>query len=304
MVTDTDMETDAEAPRQLLDPTTGRPVLMSPVRQRRPMHTAPNARARPCPFCPGHEDQTPPETDRTPANSDSWCGRAFPNKYPASRHHEVIAEGGAHFEQPADLDVATWREVLALWQRRITALEARDEVRCAYLFKNVGALAGASIAHNHTQLIGLAELPPRLQLEQEQAARLGTCPWCATMATAASDGRLVFDSTAHVVLAPDPPKLPNETWLLPRACDDDFLATDLESLAEALHAMFRAVAAGLGQPAFNCWLHRVPGAGFHWHLELQPRTGQMAGLELGGDMYINSFLPAESAAKLRRGLES
>ena len=58
------------------------------------------------------------------------------------------------------------------------------------------------------------------------------------------------------------------------------------------------------------WLHRVPqpllhkGEHFHWHFELQPRTGQLAGLELVGDMYINS-VPAQAAAqRLRDGATS
>ena len=46
----------------------------------------------------------------------------------------------------------------------------------------------------------------------------------------------------------------------------------------------------------------MPRARFHWHFELQPRTGQLAGLELGGDMYINSISAVASAEKLRLGL--
>jgi UDPglucose--hexose-1-phosphate uridylyltransferase len=181
-------------------------------------------------------------------------------------------------------------------------MESRREVACAYVFKNVGALAGASISHNHTQILGLAELPPRLVLEANQARQFGRCPWCNSLATAEAEGRLVFGAAHHVVLAPEPPKLPHETWLLPRACDDDFLTTDVDSLAAALQAMFLAVQRGLGQPAFNLWQHRIPGRPFHWHFELQPRTGQMAGLELGADMYINSVTARASAAKLRAGL--
>jgi UDPglucose--hexose-1-phosphate uridylyltransferase len=184
----------------------------------------------------------------------------------------------------------------------VQAIERQPGVACAFLFKNVGALAGASIAHNHAQVLGLHELPPRLQLEVAQAARLPHCPWCATSATAERDGRLVFRAASHVVLAPEPPKLPHETWLLPTRCDDDLLTTDLDSLAQALHALFVAVAHGLGRPAFNLWLHRAPGHRLHWHFELQPRTGQMAGLELGGDMYINSVPAVTSAARLRDGL--
>jgi UDPglucose--hexose-1-phosphate uridylyltransferase len=298
---------DEPEPYTVVEPTTGRPILMAPRRQHRPMQTGANAGAEPCPFCPGHEHDTPPEVDAarlagSAVDGPGWTSRAFPNKFPANRHHEVIAEGATHAEQPGDLDVATWRAAVRLWQRRVQALEALPGVRCAYLFKNVGALAGASIAHNHSQVLGLPELPPRLVLEQQHAAALSDCPWCRTARAAAAEQRLVFASRHHVVLAPDPPKLPHETWLLPRACDDDFVRTDADSLGEALHALFVAVARGLRRPAFNLWLHRVPGARFHWHFELQPRTGQMAGLELGGDMYINSLPAGVSVQRLRAGL--
>ena len=294
-------------PRTVHDPTTGRPILLAPRRQQRPMHTGPQANAGACPFCQGQEAETPPEVGAvrdagTAADAPGWTARAFPNKYPANLHHEVSAEGRAHREQPCDLTLADWRDSLALCRARIRALEARPGIACAFLFKNVGALAGASIAHNHSQVLGLPALPPRLQLELQQAAALPHCPWCATLATAEAEGRLVHRSAQHAVIAPEPPKLPHETWLLPTRCDDDFLATDLDSLAEALHALFTAVAHGLGRPAFNVWLHRAPGARFHWHFELQPRTGQLAGLELGGDMYINALPAATSAAKLRAGL--
>ena len=288
-------------PRTLVEPTTGRPILMAPLRQQRPMHTGAAKAHGPCPFCPGQERQTPPEVDAdrtpgTPTDAPGWTVRAFPNKYPANAHHEVIAEGDGHAEQPADLDVATWRRVLVVWQRRLRALEARPGVACTFPFKNVGAPAGASIAHNHSQVLGLAEPPPRLALEAAQASSLGRCPWCATLASAADEGRLVFAAAHHAVVVPDPPKLPHETWLLPERCDDDFLTTDLDSLAAALHALFTAVAVGLDRPSFNLWLHRLPGERFHWHFELQPRTGQVAGLELGGDMYINSVPAAATAA--------
>jgi UDPglucose--hexose-1-phosphate uridylyltransferase len=291
-------------PLLLVDPTTGRPILMAPARQRRPFHTGPGSMKSPCPFCAGQESATPPEIDAirepgTAADAPGWSVRVFPNLYPANDHHEVIAEGAMHQEQPADLEVALWADVLRVWQRRLRALERRPGIRATFLFKNVGALAGASIAHSHSQVLGLGELPPRLQLERERARALGSCPWCDSLASAAADGRLVAQGPLHAALTPAAPRLPNEVWLLPRACDDDFLTTDVEALAPVLHALFRAVRDALGRPAFNLWLHRLPGERFHWHFELQPRTGQLAGLELGGDMYINSLPAAESAARLR-----
>jgi NADH-quinone oxidoreductase subunit H len=58
------------------------------------------------------------------------------------------------------------------------------------------------------------------------------------MQNAAEEQRLVSTTAHHVILVPEPPKLPNETWLLPRDCDDDFLTTDLVSLAIAMHRLF------------------------------------------------------------------
>lgn len=294
-------------PRCLVEPTTGRPILMAPLRQQRPMLTGPQADASTCPFCPGHEHETPPELDAVHGAGGGWTARAFANKYPANAHHELIAEGRAHCEQPCDLDVPTWRDCIALWRRRLAAVEARPGIACGFVFKNVGAIAGASIAHNHTQILGLDALPPRLQLERDTTRKLERCPWCSTLATAEAEQRLVHRNRHVAVLVPEPTKLPHETWLLPVRCDDDFLSTDLDALADAMHALFTAVARGLRRPAFNMWLHRIPGATdpgrpFHWHFELQPRTGQMAGLELGGDMYINAMPAVTTAGRLRAGL--
>lgn len=302
------------------------------------MHTGAKASDKRCPFCSGHEEDTPPEVDAarandTPENQPGWNVRAFANLYPATKHHEVIAEGATHYEHPCDLDIETWRAAITVWQRRIIAMEAIDGVTCAFLFKNVGARAGASIAHNHSQVIGLPQLPPRLELEREQQRRHGRCLTCASLATAEAEQRIVVATEQFVALAPDPPKLPFETWLMPRDCQSDFLQADPAALATAMQQWLQAIGGGLDRPPCNLWLHRVPSAllgatapdsgdnggnngenspteslqepfpeSFHWHFELQPRTGQLAGLELGGDMYINSVPASVTAARLRDGL--
>lgn len=291
--------------RLVLEPTTGRPVLLAPQRHERPFLTSAAGTAA-CPFCPGHETATPPEVFalRTPAtapDTPGWTVRVVPNKYPANDHHEVIVESDRHVEQAGDLDAAAWAQVVSVWQQRIAALEARPGVRCAFLFKNVGTLAGASIPHTHSQILGLDRIPPRLETERERARAAGSCPFCRTLEDADRQGRVVVAGTGHTALAPDPPKLPYETWILPHRCDEDFLQTDARALAATLQTLFARLRDVLGAPAFNLWLHRIPGERFHWHFELQPRTGQVAGLELGADMYMNSLPAAAAAARLRNG---
>jgi UDPglucose--hexose-1-phosphate uridylyltransferase len=207
----------------------------------------------------------------------------------------VIAEGAAHGAagRPRGRGLSDVAHA-----RRLAALERRRGPR---EFLSRTSARGRRVDRAQPQPDSSSHQPPRLLLERERAHALGACPWCAALATAEADGRLVAAGRRHVALAPAAPRLPNEVWLLPRACDDDFLTTDLDSLVPVLHALFTAVRDALGRPAFNLWLHRLPGERFHWHFELQPRTGQLAGLELGGDMYINS-LPARTAvARLRGG---
>lgn len=303
----------SETPRTVVDPTTGRPILLAPKRQKRPMHTGRNASDKRCPFCTGHEQDTPPEVDAvraadTGADQPGWSVRAFANLYPATDYHDVIAEGATHREHPCDLDVATFRDAITVWQRRVAAIEAIDDIQCAFLFKNVGARAGASIAHNHSQVIGLPVLPPRLELERARQAEAGRCLICAAMSGDDASERTIIATEHFVALAPDPPKLPFETWLMPRDCGSDFLTADPGALAIAMQQWFEALGAALDRPPCNLWLHRIPtalledGEHFHWHFELQPRTGQLAGLELGGDMYINSVPASTTAQRLRDGL--
>jgi UDPglucose--hexose-1-phosphate uridylyltransferase len=286
----------------LFDKSTGRPVLMAPRRYQRPRDTEPDQVAEPaCPFCAGREDMTPPEVDRT-GDAAGWTTRAFPNKYPACKWHEVFAEGSTHTSHPAELPADILRDALVLWRRRMTVMESQEDVQCAFLFKNVGRDAGSSIDHNHTQLIGLPMLPPRLQLELEQYQKDPDL-YRREIDAAHAQGRVIFAGEHHVVLSPAAPKLPFENWLLPLSPTDDFLQEDhSQDLVTCMLAHFGAIDAALGTPPFNSYLHRVPGEAFHWHIELQPRTGIVAGLELGGDMSINSVTGEKCARLLREAL--
>jgi UDPglucose--hexose-1-phosphate uridylyltransferase len=292
----------------LLDKGTGRPILMSPQRQQRPRNTGPDQDgAEDCPFCEGQEHRTTPETDAIRAAGSSpdgpgWLARAFPNLYPAARCHEVIAEGPGHTTHPGQLGPDLLGDALVLYRRRIRAVEAEPGTACAFLFKNVGAAAGSSIAHNHSQLLGLSMLPPRLASELRACEEQG-CLHCREIDAAAADGREVWRGPRHVLLCPSTPKLPHEAWLLPTDHGSEFLTDGHDAaLIEACAIMYRAAFRAFSAAPFNMWLHRIPAADFHWHFELQPRIGTVAALELGGDMYINAVPPESSAARWRSAL--
>ena len=114
------------------DPVTGRWVIISTERQKRPsdfqIETVTIKPDDLCPFCEGHEHKTPPEIlafrNGTPGNTGGWDVRVVPNKFPALRvegtldregegvfdrmngigAHEVIIETPVHGQTLATLD--------------------------------------------------------------------------------------------------------------------------------------------------------------------------------------------------------
>ncbi len=293
-----------DQPRILYDRGTKRPILMSPGRLHRPRNTGETDDGETgCPFCEGHETRTTEEVDaiRQPgsqANTPGWTARAFPNLYPAAAFHEVIAEGCRHTAHPTELNAEELRDCLQLYRRRIAAAEAQPGIECAFLFKNVGAKADSSIEHNHSQLLGLPVLPPRLVSERQANLDGGNCLHCEEIESAEREGRVIVQTNQHILLSPSTPKLPYEAWLLPIAHGDDFHTdTQDEDLVQAFALSYQAIAQGFARGPFNSFLHRIPGADFHWHIEFQPREGQVAALELGGDMYINAVTPPESVQR-------
>lgn len=188
------------------DPWTGRWVLIAAERSQRP-HDPPSrqaaAPARPsCPFCPGHEKETPPEVfragfddlarldgsaglaDEAPGTGP-WQVRVVPNRYPMVRSevgpeplawggrarvpafgvHEVIVETPDHAASFQEMSVEARRLVLAVAGQRLAVHYQDRRLEQVLLFKNWGAEAGASLEHPHLQLVGLPWVPPRVRRE-------------------------------------------------------------------------------------------------------------------------------------------
>ena len=61
-----------------------------------------------------------------------------------------------------------------------------------------------------------------------------------------------------------------------------------------------------GCPELNLWVRTAPmGAGeggFHWHIDISPRSSIKAGFELGTGIDINTYPPEQAAADLREAL--
>ena len=270
-----------------------------------------------CPFCVGHEADTPPEVWALRADSDpdepGWRVRVVPNKYPIIAPHELIIETPHHDADLPDLSLDEAERAVYAYRERMRAVAQQDDVVYPSLFKNVGRAAGASRAHLHSQLIGLPFVPPRIQSELGMAERhreaQGSCLYCDTVAEeVARDERVIWADADFLVWSPHAAMAPYECWILPRDHQADFLANDddgLRSLAKVLTRTLTALYGVFeGRFAYNYFLHTAPrhGApgreGFHWHLEILPRLGTPAGLEWGSGVFVNAVPPERAAEEL------
>jgi UDPglucose--hexose-1-phosphate uridylyltransferase len=318
---------------------TGEWVVVAPERAGRPAdHAAKDPARKPvpeyvpeCPFCPGNEDQTPPQVLCLPSDGP-WRVRVVPNKYPALTRRHRIAKGGDG-THPA-LDGVGWHEVVVMSRRhsadpaslsdeamartliafKMRGLEmARDPLveQIVYLI-NHGPGAGTSRTHPHGQIVALPLVPARAQARIEAARRFfdasGACATCQTWrAEWEGGGRAVSQSPRFVAFVPYAASSPYETWIVPKRHGAGFRyagADELADLGGLLRIVLRKIRRGLNDPDLNVVIQSAPvgwgGSAFlHWRVVVTPRLVPWGGFELGTGMCINPALPEENARLLR-----
>src|SRR5438128_11155507 len=123
--------------------------------------------------------------------------------------HEVIVECPFHEVTIARLSEENIREVLWVYRDRLVDLKKDPRFVYGMLFKNVGAAAGASIEHTHSQLIVTPIVPINVQEEMTGALEFhnypGRCICCdkIPVVLAAQEG-VVLDYARFISLAPLP----------------------------------------------------------------------------------------------------
>ena len=260
------------------DALTGRWVAIAPARAERPgAERVASDDPATCPFCAGHEDQTPPETLRLGDGPTGWRVRVVPNLYPALERQEVVIHGPTHVHSFGELDDATIDLVAEAWQRR-----AREVGGHCFPLINEGHEAGASLPHSHSQLAWLPTPAPLVVAERGLPAVIEVVQRDGVIAGCPVASRVPYEA----VIAPARAES--------HALESDLLAPALRLLAELVRRLQRVRSEE--RVPLNAWLHDGP----HWHLELFPRTTKLAGLELGAGVYIDSVAPEDAAVALRR----
>ncbi|OMO98946.1 Galactose-1-phosphate uridyl transferase, class I [Corchorus olitorius] len=282
------------SPELRKDSVTGRWVIFSPARAKRPSDFKskapenPNNNSSSCPFCIGNEHECAPEIFRVP-NDPNWKLRVIQNLYPAlSRNleypvgrndepsnelggwnqvvpgfgfHDVVIEAPVHSIQLSDLSPSEIGDVLIAYKRRIEQIKGFDPIKYVQVFKNHGASAGASLSHSHSQILSLPIVPPsvsaRLNSMKEYFNQTGKCSLCEVQSK-----DLLINETSHFIsIAPFAASFPFEIWIIPRDHSSDFDDLDDEKavdLGGLLKLMLRKMSSQLNNPPFNFMIHTSP----------------------------------------------
>ena len=276
------------------DPVTGRWVIISTERRKRPsdfrLENRPFEPAVFCPFCEGNEPYTPREVlcyrRGGGANGPGWDVRVVPNKFPALEvegtldrqgeglfdkmsgvgAHEVIIETPEHGQSLATLPVVAIERVLWAFRERVLDLKQDTRFKSILIFKNHGIAAGAALEHPHSQLIALP-IVPRTMRDEVAGARAhfdlkDRCVFCDIVRQEQeSRTRVISENADFLAVSPYAPRFAFETWLLPKrhgAAFEDATRHEYESLARMLKETLQRMNRTLLSPPYNLIIHTAP----------------------------------------------
>lgn len=290
-----------------------------------------------CQFCPGREKNTPPEVDvvrsgNSSANAPGWSVRVVPNKFPALRiegnldkrglgifdlangvgAHEIVIETPDHFRQFSDLSENEILDVLHKYQARFLSLARDKRFKYIMIFKNFGESAGATMEHEHSQIVALPMIPKYVLEELEGAKSYydfrGRCIFCDIIHQEYQDkDRIITENVDFLTFCPFVPRFPFESWILPKKHSLDFgslTEDEMRNLARIFKEILTRIKNCLSNPSYNFYLHLAPvntdqGQQYHWHIEIVPNLTRVAGFEWGTGFYIVRTSPSVAAGYLR-----
>ncbi|MCU1453677.1 MAG: galactose-phosphate uridylyltransferase [Acidimicrobiales bacterium] len=315
-----------------LNPLTSRWVTVSIERSARPddfardRMTIERGPTRPCPFCPGHEEETPPALE-TYGPAGAWSVRVVPNRFPAfsgsepmrvehlgplftqapaSGIHEVLVFSPDHESSWADLSDIQAGLVMAALRDRMEDHASTTGVRYTQAIVNHGREAGASLQHPHGQLMGMPFVPGELVEEIAGFRRFsGQCLLCATVEAERDAGhRVLIDREGVMVVLPFWSGAPFELLVLPTRHQGHLAnsaPSDLVAVGRALRDSLVMLRDLLGEVSYNLVVHTLPHRStdpYHWHVHVTPRVQSIGGFEQGTGVPINIVAPERATTLL------
>jgi UDPglucose--hexose-1-phosphate uridylyltransferase len=208
--------------------------------------------------------------------------------------HEVVVENARHDRQlwqAADSEIESF---LRLAGERILDLKRDARIKYVSLFKDFGPGAGQEFAHPASQLTATLFVPRRvlyeLRASREYFQAKERCVFCDILQQEERQAVRVIEARGnYLALGPYAPRVPYETWILPRQHDASFersVSARQSSLADLASLLRRTLQRVRNiSEAFHLVVHTSPNSlhpskslgywktldeDYHWHIEILP----------------------------------
>lgn len=291
-----------------------------------------------CPFCEGNETSTPPELAAfrkpdTAPNQPGWLVRTIPNKFSAFElegelqqghtgiydscnglgKHEVVVETPEHNVDFHEYTLKQIELIMTMLKNRYNELSRDERIKYIHIYKNQGLFGGASLAHSHSQVLGLPLVPEENHGIEDYYRNTRHCLICDMLKQELEyRSRLVAETKDFLLICPYASRFSYETWIIPRQHMSHFGEISSEQITELALISKQFIIAMLDcldNPSYNLMINTSPvnvhtePKGFHWYIEVAPRFIVTAGLEIGTGFYVNPVAPEIATGMLRECLQ-
>ena len=295
-----------------------------------------------CRFCPGSPIGPQVVSTRPSLDGGPWSARAVVHPSPLYRiegepqrrgdglydrmrpvgAHEVLVENPRHDGHLWNASDAEIEQFLLLAANRITDLKRDRRFKYVTVFKNHGPMAGQEFEHPTSQITASTFVPRRVLYElragREYFSQKERCVFCDIIAQEEQQAIRVLESRGdYMAICPYAPRVPYETWIIPRTHEAFFERSaqrsggvrDLSSLLRRTLMRIRSVA-----EQFHLVLHTAPNTlhrseilnywrtiddDYHWHIEILPIVSAKAKSYTFKEVYFTPLTSETAAARLR-----
>jgi UDPglucose--hexose-1-phosphate uridylyltransferase len=237
--------------------------------------------------------------------------------------HEVLVENFRHDRHLWNASDAEIEQFLLLAAQRIQDLKRDRRFKYVSIFKDYGNSAGQEFEHPTSQLTATTFVPRRvlyeLRASREYFHQKERCVFCDIVSQESRQELRVLEvRDDFIALCPYAPRVPYETWILPRTHEAAFerMALNRPALMRELGAILRRTLQRIRTITedFHLVLHTSPnslhGSGdlgywktidedYHWHIEILPVVKGKAKSYTFKEVYYSPLTSETAIQRLR-----
>ncbi|MGD0760411.1 MAG: hypothetical protein ABR921_16045 [Candidatus Sulfotelmatobacter sp.] len=237
--------------------------------------------------------------------------------------HEVIVENPQHDRHLWNASDGEIEQFLRVAAERIFDLKRDPRIKYVSLFKDYGPSAGQEFSHPTSQITATLFVPRRVLYElragREYFVAKERCVFCDILNQEERQALRVLEARGdYVALCPYAPRVPYETWILPRTHEASFERTALargavltnlaallrrtlqrvRTITENFHLVLHTSPNSM-HPSKNLGYWKTLDEDYHWHIEILPVVTSKARSYTFKEVYY-SPVSSESAVKQLR----